>query len=273
MKTVSKKICICGDSAVGKTSLIRQFVTGKFDDKYLSTLGTVISRKSVEIPKKDYRVNLMIWDISGQAEFKYIQASGFSNAAGCFIVCDVTRKNTISNVRNWLANIRRYTNKDIPAVIIVNKTDLLDDDKMKLIELEKEFEGLNCKILTTSAKTGENVERAFRILGKKIVLNGNKNKNIITEKLQRNENFSNPRELLDYVTVCFCKTIGDMDMGMHIVRNQIEDEGVEFFKVSNKEMEKVIKRLVKVTSDLKGKQADRELKAELFRAYIRNKES
>ena len=66
MHTVQKKVCLLGDFAVGKTSLIRRFVEGRFDDRYLSTIGVKISRKTVT--RADHLLNLLIWDLAGGDE-------------------------------------------------------------------------------------------------------------------------------------------------------------------------------------------------------------
>ncbi|MEO1762587.1 MAG: GTP-binding protein, partial [Cyanobacteria bacterium J06629_18] len=81
MSTISKKICLIGDFGVGKTSLIRRFVDRQFSDKYLSTVGVKISRKSVEVTDskqgKNLNLQLLIWDIEGSTKFKGISASYF----------------------------------------------------------------------------------------------------------------------------------------------------------------------------------------------------
>ncbi|MBK8429800.1 MAG: hypothetical protein IPL28_00260 [Chloroflexi bacterium] len=61
MNTIQKKVCLLGDFAVGKTSLVRRFVEGRFDDRYLSTIGVKISRKT--ITRAEYILNLLVWDL------------------------------------------------------------------------------------------------------------------------------------------------------------------------------------------------------------------
>ena len=92
MQQKISKICIVGDPAVGKTSLIRRFVFDKYDDKYISTLGTKISKKDVLYNDKKIEMTMMIWDVIGQQSFKSIHKSAFKGAKGAFIVCDLTRK-------------------------------------------------------------------------------------------------------------------------------------------------------------------------------------
>ena len=67
MSVISQKVCLIGDFAVGKTSLIRRFVDRQFKDSYLSSVGVKISRKLIELvakdPQKNINLQLLIWDV------------------------------------------------------------------------------------------------------------------------------------------------------------------------------------------------------------------
>src|SRR3972149_5378948 len=103
-RELTKKICLLGDPSVGKTSLIRRFVLDEFDDKYLSTIGTKVSKKllSVEIPERDMKVKLtlMIWDVAGQQEYRMFHKMYLKGVEGAFSVGDITRRSTIETMRN-----------------------------------------------------------------------------------------------------------------------------------------------------------------------------
>ena len=97
---VIKKIVLVGTGGVGKTSLIKRFILNIFDDKYLKTLGTKVSKKVllIEHPEKDLKINLtmLVWDIMGQETFRpLLQDSYFYGAGGCLAVCDSTRAETL----------------------------------------------------------------------------------------------------------------------------------------------------------------------------------
>src|SRR5512147_1281675 len=93
MTVIQKKVCLLGDFAVGKTSLVRRYVEGRFDDKYLSTIGVKISRKT--LARSTGTLNLLIWDLAGSDEFNTIAPSYLRGAAGALIVCDLTRPETL----------------------------------------------------------------------------------------------------------------------------------------------------------------------------------
>lgn len=158
------KLCLLGDGAVGKTSLVRRFVFDVFDDKYLMSFGTKVSKKELKVDKVD--LDLMIWDILGQKSQEALHAAYYRGAAGALAVCDFTRPETMKNLRSWLGSFRSVVG-DMPVVLLGNKSDL--DRKFTLADLEDFGKSVGCETLETSAKTGLNVELAFSTLGGKLV--------------------------------------------------------------------------------------------------------
>ena len=172
MSVITKKICLLGDFNVGKTSLIRRFVEDKFSDRYLSTVGVKVSRKSLDI-KTDlnlHQVNLLIWDLEGNTKFKSITSSYLKGAGGSIIVADLTRTNTLSSLNQHL-NLFLKINPQGTIAIALNKADLVPQEKLnKLIELHSSYD--HNQILgayPTSAKTGANVADIFDRLSQSLV--------------------------------------------------------------------------------------------------------
>ncbi len=154
-----KKICLLGDFAVGKTSLIRRFVEGRFDEKYLTTVGVVVSRK--QITNSDYAVNLLIWDLAGGRDFSH---TGYlAGLAGGLIVCDLTRATTLASYATYALQIRA-ANPRAPIILLANKSDLADERAISDEQLRAMAAEHAAPLFTTSAKTGENVELAFTML-------------------------------------------------------------------------------------------------------------
>ncbi|MDI6888037.1 MAG: tetratricopeptide repeat protein [Candidatus Thermoplasmatota archaeon] len=161
----TKKICVLGDSMVGKTSLIRRYVYGMFVDKYLPTIGAKVTKKVISAFGVELTLN--IWDITGLEDFKTIHPTYYLGANGALVVCDALRPETLERLSNWVHSLFKVTGR-IPILILANKIDLArrfyQEDFIK--RLASEF---STKYLLTSAKTGENVERAFLTIAEELV--------------------------------------------------------------------------------------------------------
>ena len=166
MAVIQKKICLLGDFAVGKTSLIRRFVEGRFEDQYLGTIGVRISRKT--IARENGSMNLLVWDMTGGEELNtHTRMSYLRGAAGALLVCDLTRRDTLTVFERYARQLR-VLNSQTSLVFIGNKVDRADrnisDDELFLI-----CKALgNSKFFLTSAKTGSQVEEAFVYLAELI---------------------------------------------------------------------------------------------------------
>ena len=274
MSEYVKKVCICGDPSVGKTSLVKRFVTGKYDEKYMSTLGTVVSKKSVKSEKNKCNVNMMIWDISGQPEFKRIHASAFKNAAGALAVCDLTRPETAQNLSEWTMTVREYAWDDIPIIVLVNKSDLAEEHSQDSSMVDVALNNMSNVLIKTSAKTGENVEYAFKVLADAIAADSLAGKTPNGASKISNDLppvFETALELFDYMAIGFCNILGDEEMGMHMVRKQVKDAGYDFRTMAKKEVREIIERFVKVIEDLKGRDAARIFQVDMLKAFDRCK--
>jgi small GTP-binding protein len=165
VREVIKKICLLGDPAVGKTSLIRRYVFDMFDDKYITTIGTKVTKKTVVVPGvaqpgTDIRITLLIWDILGQREYQRLHPVYYQGAEGALIVCDSTRKETIGNLATWVTSFKNVVG-NVPVVFLINKSDLVDPEKFDRSEIDNLSRQHRAPYLPTSAKSGLNVEQAF----------------------------------------------------------------------------------------------------------------
>ena len=167
------KITILGDSAVGKTSLINQFVESSFEDDYKPTLGANIIRKDVNIGNVNAKVRLIMWDLAGQEKYNVIRSMYFQGCVGALLVFDLTRHNTFDNIKSkWLKDFKNYVKKEGAYILIGNKLDLNDQRVVTSEEgtnLAKEINASD--FIETSAKYGENVEKAFKNLVFQILRN------------------------------------------------------------------------------------------------------
>lgn len=163
-----------GQQAVGKTSLIKKLVYDYYEDKYVTTIGTKVTKKDMLVchPKTQEKkaVCLLLWDIMGQMDFREIlQQTYFFGANGLIAVCDITRPETLQQLPGWIEIAQRYT-KDIPKVFLGNKCDLADEAQLNLDDIKKLASAYSgSEAFLTSAKTGENIEEVFTKLSQSIL--------------------------------------------------------------------------------------------------------
>ncbi len=172
MKT---KVCLVGEAAVGKTSLIRRFVQDVFDDSYITTLGAKVSKKEiqVEIPEKDLliQMDMVLWDIMGEKGVRdLLREAFFSGAKGILGVCDLTRYSSLKELDDWVQSVFQVVG-EIAVVYAVNKVDLRDEVMLLYGEqdIELSAQAFDATYFYTSAKTGEHVQMIFQRLAEDIV--------------------------------------------------------------------------------------------------------
>ena len=164
-KVVQKKVCLLGDFSVGKTSLIRRFVEGRFDDKYLSTIGVKISRKQLARPT--HQLNLLIWDLAGGDNHDNKLSGYLRGAAGAIIVCDLTRDTTAYAFARYTEQLRKF-NPKAAIVMAANKIDLVEHRQISDAQLTEISQEIDATLLYTSAKTGLNIDQTFIALADRI---------------------------------------------------------------------------------------------------------
>lgn len=164
------KVCLAGEPAVGKTSLVQRFILDQFDDRYMKTVGTKTYKKLLQLKDPDGRernVTLMIWDIMGQRSVRHLLMDAyFEGVEGILAVCDLTRPETLKELRGWILAVRRVAGDYVPVVVVGNKVDLEDACAVPEGEFLQFCEDLRAPYVFTSAKTGYNVAVLFNRLAR-----------------------------------------------------------------------------------------------------------
>ena len=162
---IKKKVVMLGSFAVGKTSLVQQFVNSIFSEKYQTTIGVKIDQKNVNIDGQD--INLLLWDIHGNDDYQKVKPAYLMGSSGCFVVIDGTRRASLDVANELIETV----NKTVPQaiiIILINKLDLKDDWDINDDDIN-ELKSRGFIVMQTSAKTNNSVDEAFDIIAKLMI--------------------------------------------------------------------------------------------------------
>jgi small GTP-binding protein len=170
------KIVVLGEGAVGKTAIVTRFSHGFFRTDYKTTIGSQFAVKNIDVSSPErgkVTVKLQIWDVAGQSRFQILRPMYYRGSSGGLLVYDVTRRRTFIVLEEWLDELQKAINKEIPLVLVANKTDLPD----RVVEPSegREFADRHgMPYVESSAKTGEGVVDIFDELAHELVSNREK---------------------------------------------------------------------------------------------------
>lgn len=165
------KVIILGDPRVGKTTLRLRYIGEGFRKEYISTIGADFALAT----HGDYI--LQIWDLAGQETFQVLAKRFYRGAQGVIIVFDISSRESMTNIENWIDKFIENEGKLAPLVIFGNKIDLRDhhENPITMDEGTQFAKNLSLKYqididyIETSALTGENINIAFEKIISSIV--------------------------------------------------------------------------------------------------------
>jgi small GTP-binding protein len=268
---VKKKVVLLGDSAVGKTSLIRRYVLDQFEESYASTIGSKVRMKEFTAQREgeDIDLTLMIWDLIGREGYHALHARTFVGVHGAILVADLTRKDTLGSLeRYWIPFLIKIVG-NVPLVFVGNKSDLKGKYEFELEDIRavasRYNAGLN-KVLpgwlkssyATSAKSGSNVEKAFESLGH-LVLSSQELTDPIEELYQsmvatsivRSSDKTSAIATMDAIIVDFCKGFEDTRLAMPILRQEIARASIDVNNPTKNEILRIIEYLAEAENEFK----------------------
>ncbi len=178
MKRYISKLVLCGEMAVGKTSIRRKYFGERFLKEHLATLGADFNIKRLTLDENN-TLELQIWDIAGQTNFQGLRKRFFRGATCAFMIFDLTRKDTFYKLEKWINEVWDVNkSKEMPIAIIGNKMDLetpevkMEDVLQFLNKIRSEndlSDSTFLKYYETSAMTGENINICFEEMAKAVI--------------------------------------------------------------------------------------------------------
>ena len=158
------KITLIGNSGVGKTSIINQYIDQTFDEANAATIGANYSEKVITKNNKEYELN--IWDTAGQEKFHSVGKHFYKDAYIVCLVYDITSQDSLEQLQTiWYPDIKKFGEKYTILAVVGNKSDLYENDNLADENHAKEFaQSINAIFMLTSAKTGDGIEKLFDTL-------------------------------------------------------------------------------------------------------------
>eukprot|EP00930_Biecheleria_cincta_P006572 TRINITY_DN1075_c0_g1_i1.p1 TRINITY_DN1075_c0_g1~~TRINITY_DN1075_c0_g1_i1.p1 ORF type:complete len:236 (+),score=39.62 TRINITY_DN1075_c0_g1_i1:76-708(+) len=189
------KVIILGDSGVGKTSLMNQYVNKKFSNQYKATIGADFLTKEVTIDDKV--VTMQIWDTAGQERFQSLGVAFYRGADCCILVYDLTVPKSFESLEAWrdefLIQAGPRDPDNFPFVVLGNKADLDSKRKVTAARATQWCKSKNnIPYHETSAATAQNVEAAFQEIARRALKQESQDDQIyMPETLTLNQNHGN----------------------------------------------------------------------------------
>lgn len=161
------KVVLLGDYSVGKTAVAKRYLANAFEHEYRPSIGVDILSRRLQLGQED--VQLQIWDMSGQTEFRRLRQQYLEATDCALIIFDLTRRSSLDAVPSWVEEAREF-NPKLPAVLVGNKADMTEARTVT----EKEAAGLAKSLrmlfyMETSAKSGGNIDQVFKEVAKQLV--------------------------------------------------------------------------------------------------------
>lgn len=163
------KVILIGNSFSGKTSLLTQFISNEFKEKYICTIGVDFMIKEINLGQ-ELKVKLQIWDTAGMERYKQMTTSYYKGAQCCVIVFDITNRHSFEGLGHWMSTYEQNMNKEFKKFLVVvgNKEDLEKDRQVSYQEANEFCKINGIRYFETSAKNGKNVDDVFFYVGENI---------------------------------------------------------------------------------------------------------
>ncbi|DBA04266.1 TPA: hypothetical protein N0F65_009501 [Lagenidium giganteum] len=153
------KVVLLGDTGVGKSSLVLRFVTNNFRPYSESTIGASFMSKMIVV--NDTPIKYQIWDTAGQEKYHSLAPMYYRGAAAAIVVYDITRKQSLATLKNWVKELKQLGPDNIVIAIAGNKSDLEDKREVPASQARAYAEEINAVFIETSAKEDTNVSDLF----------------------------------------------------------------------------------------------------------------
>ena len=165
---ISCKVVLVGNSGVGKTCIINQYITNVFNEEQLTTTGATYSTKKLFIESKNKTISFEIWDTAGQEKYRSLTKMFYKDSSIVIMVYDITNEESFNDIKNyWFEEVINNINENVIMAIVGNKNDLIENEKVNEEEV-KNFaneKGMHYSFISAKMKNG--IDELFKDIGNK----------------------------------------------------------------------------------------------------------
>ncbi|KAA0712716.1 Ras-related protein [Triplophysa tibetana] len=160
------KVCLLGDTGVGKSSIVWRFVEDNFDPNINPTIGASFMSKTVQYQNELHK--FLIWDTAGQERFRALAPMYYRGSAAAIIVYDITKEDSFQTLKNWVKELRQHGPPNIVVAIAGNKCDLSDAREVLEKDAKDYADSIHAIFVETSAKNAININEVFIQISQRI---------------------------------------------------------------------------------------------------------
>ncbi|XP_026801330.3 ras-related protein Rab-22A [Pangasianodon hypophthalmus] len=179
------KVCLLGDTGVGKSSIVCRFVEDSFDPNINPTIGASFMTKTVQYQNELHK--FLIWDTAGQERFRALAPMYYRGSAAAIVVYDITKEESFLTLKNWVKELRQHGPPNIVVAIAGNKCDLSDAREVLEKDAKDYADSIHAIFVETSAKNAINVNEIFTEISQKIPLLDTSDSGVRGLKLRRDQ--------------------------------------------------------------------------------------
>ena len=162
------KVVLLGESGVGKTSIIAQFTSGKFDPDCVTSLSAQFISKTIEFENLQKAIKFDIWDTAGQEKYRALAKIFYKDAKVIILVYDITDQRSFDEVKSyWYEMVKSNGDQDAMIAIVANKNDLYDTAQVSEQDAKEFARSIGAIFQSTSAKSDTGITTLFDNIGQK----------------------------------------------------------------------------------------------------------
>lgn len=165
---ISCKVVLVGNSGVGKTCIINQYITNVFNEEQLTTTGATYSTKKLFIESKNKTISFEIWDTAGQEKYRSLTKMFYKDSSIVIMVYDITNEDSFNDIKSyWLDEVINNSNENVIMAIVGNKSDLIENEKVKEEDVKNFANEKGIHFAVISAKMKNGIDDLFKDIGNK----------------------------------------------------------------------------------------------------------